>query len=593
MSAKKAIKVNIKNKGNPAPKKVAKKTGAKAVIPQKPPKPKASTKPSGAKKIIKKGKATDAKAKPKITRKKVMVKQKVTDVKIKPKKDSPPKVKKVIAKKKTAPEKKEEKQITDKEIIKEAIGESKFQKKIEKSPPEFAPPAPDTSPKKVNIPPPPPPSTGATETPLSDKLKEKINIINEDRKAEFSLKGPHAVRNVIKSSEKEIEDKEIEEIVDKKFTGSRSVKLYRKIAFSFVALTLVLLAVIFYFSFVKVTIVLIPNQERISNNMIFDIYDSEKHSNINKNSIGGLVKKVKIKNTKEYEATGTEVIGKEAVGKATIINNYNKNQPLVATTRLLAPDGKLFRINETINVPAGDQVEVDIYADEPSPEMAIGPTKFTIPGLWAGLQEQIYAENSEDIVYRQKVKKHILQEDIDNGVRDLKQELLAGAKTEINEKYKDYDQIIYKIDENSIVSDITGKVDEEKDNFIVLMEAEVIVVAFNDKTAIKLAQQKFTSSLPEKKELLSFDEKNIIYALNNYDHVEGVATVSSTFEGKVTLKDNTEIIDIDKILGLNREQLEVYLEEIPEIAGFEITFYPTFIKKVPRLVDRVSVEIKK
>lgn len=430
-------------------------------------------------------------------------------------------------------------------------------------------------------------------SPLEKKLKERINVVSEDKQEELLLKGANAVRSVIDSSQKEKEDKEVEEIIEKKYSGGRSVRLYRKIAFSFVALTLVLLAVIFYFSFVKVDIILIPNQERVSNNMIFDVYDGDKHTNPEKNSIIGLVKKVKIKNSKDYEATSAEVIGKEAVGKVKIVNNYNKNQPLVASTRLLTSDGKLFRLGETVNIPAGGFIEASIYADEPSPEMAIPPTKFTIPGLWAGLQDKIYAESQGDVVYRQKVKKNISQEDIDNGIRDLKQQLLAGAKAEINDKYKEYDQIIYKIDENSITSETKGRVGEEKESFSILMEADVIVVAFNDQTAIELAKQKFISALAENKELLSFDEENIVYALNNYDNVEGLATVNATFEGKVTLKENSQIVDVNKILGLNKDQLNVYLENVPEIAGFEIKFYPSFITKVPRLVDRVNVEVKK
>ncbi|MFH0891844.1 MAG: hypothetical protein V1867_03635 [Candidatus Falkowbacteria bacterium] len=430
-------------------------------------------------------------------------------------------------------------------------------------------------------------------TPLAKSFRDRINVVNEDKHEEFSLKGANAVRSVIDTSQKEKEEKETEEIIDKKYNGSRSIKLYRKIALSFVVLTLILLAAIFYFSFVRVTITLIPNQERISNNMIFDVYDGEKHEEPDRNAVGGLVKKVLIKNSGEYEASGTEVIGKEAVGKVKIINNYNKNQPLVASTRLLTADGKLFRLAGTVNIPAGGSVDAEVYADEPSPEMAIPPTKFTIPGLWAGLQDKIYAESSEDVVYRQKVKKHIVQEDIDNGIRDLKQELLAGAKEEINEQYKDYDQIIYKIDENSIKSEVQGKVGEEKDNFSVTMEADVIVVAFNDQTAVELAKQKFASALAENKELLSFDDKNIIYALNNYDHVEGLATINAAFEGKVTLKENSNIVDVNKLLGLNKDQLNVYLENIPEIAGFEVKFYPSFISKVPRLVDRINIEVKK
>ena len=381
--------------------------------------------------------------------------------------------------------------------------------------------------------------------------------------------------------------------IDTRIKARRSVKLYRKIALIFVCLTVVLLSAIFYFSFTKVTITLIPNQERVSNNMIIDIYDNEKSGEPGKSAVGGVVRLAEISREITYESSGTEVIGEEVTGKVTIRNDYTKNQPLVATTRLLTPDGKLYRLKNTVNVPAGGSVEAEIYADKPGAEMAIGPTKFTIPGLWAGLQDKIYAENSEPIIYKQKLKKHVQQADIDNCVRDLKKELLDTAKKEINDDYREYSQIIYNIDENTIKSKIYAKAGDEKDGFEAEMSAQVAVVAFDDRQAGGLAKQKFVSSLPENKELVSFDANNIIYSLSNYNYNEGEAAVNASFDGKVTLKENYEIVEKNKILGLNSSQLDAYLSGLPEIAGFEVRFFPAFIKKVPRLADRVEIIVKK
>ena len=112
-----------------------------------------------------------------------------------------------------------------------------------------------------------------------------------------------------------------------------------------------------------------------------------------------------------------------------------------------------------------------------------------------------------------------------------------------------------------------------------------------------MAQKKFISSLSSNKELISFDEDNIIYALNNYDVDKGEAAVNASFEGRVSIKENSNIIEVDNILGLKRDQLDVYLGDLSDIAGYEIKFYPSFLpdflKKVPRLVDKIEVEIKK
>src|SRR3989339_524903 len=443
-----------------------------------------------------------------------------------------------------------------------------------------------------------------TDEPLI--TMEKIEGIKADREKVLAEEKKNQEEekmnnNFLRSKKKEMltEKKEkeniekIEEAIIDNLGGGRSVGMYRKIALSFVVLTVVLLAVIFYFSFTRVTITLIPNQERVSNNLIFDIYDSENADSVSAMGVPGIVRQITIEDKKEYQASGSNVIGKEVVGKIDIINDYNKNQPLVATTRLISSDGKLFRLKEPVNVPVGGLKDVEIYADEAKPEMATGPTTFTIPGLWAGLQDKIYAKNNTDIVYRQKVKKYIDETDIEKGEMDLKQQLLSSVKSKVNDIYKDYDQVIFKIDEQSIKSNADGKINEEKDSFNISMKADVMVVAFDDETASKLAKNKFISSLPENKELLNFDENNIIYSLDNYNNSAGVASVNAAFEGKISLKGDSNIIDVEKILGLNKEQLETYLGDMPEIAGFEIEFYPKFIKKVPKLVDKIDIEIKK
>lgn len=414
------------------------------------------------------------------------------------------------------------------------------------------------------------------------------NLMEDDEYKEGGVKSLEK-----KEKDKKINESQIEEVKPIDEVKPRSLSLYRNIAYFFIFLVVVMLLAVLYFAFVKVSISIVPNQERISNNMIFDVYDKSKQGGASKDAIKGIVRKVPINYSIEYESTGAEVIGKEAVGEVTLINNYTKNQPLVATTRILSSDNKLFRIKETVNIPAGGSVNAEIYADDPSPDMAIGPSKFTIPGLWAGLQDKIYAESKADVIYRQKVKKSIVEMDIENGVRDLKQQLLTQAKSEINKTYEEYSEIIYKIDDNSIVNNVDGKAGDEVEKFSITMDADVVVVAFDHEKASDLAKNKFISSLNDNKELLSFDEENIIYSLNNYDYLSGEAAINATFEGKVSLKEDSGIVDKNKILGLKDSELNAYLSNIPDIAGYEVEYFPSFIKIVPKLADRIKVEIKK
>lgn len=372
---------------------------------------------------------------------------------------------------------------------------------------------------------------------------------------------------------------------------SRPITIYRTIAYFFSIATVALIAVVFYFSFFKAVIIITPAEERINGNLIIDIFDNSNNIAESGSLISGAVKEVEIELAGLYPATGSEIIGKEVTGKVTLINNYDRSQMLVATTRLLSSDNKLFRLKSTVTVPAGGALEVEVYADEPSHETAIGPAVFKIPGLWAGLQDKIYAENKEAMTYSEQVKKTVLQSDLDQAEDDLKQKLIEKAKTEISDNDKEYNKILYQIDEDSIIGKINAEAGEEKEEFSAAIKAKIAVITFDDEKVYQLAKKKIAAMIPDDKKLIAFNKSDISFILNNCNTEQAIASVDSSFAATASA-DGNKIINKEKIVGLNKEQLESYLSGLRQIAAYEIKFYPSFIKKVPNLVDRIEILIK-
>jgi hypothetical protein len=371
------------------------------------------------------------------------------------------------------------------------------------------------------------------------------------------------------------------------------LKMYRKIAFIFIGLTVVLLTAVFYFMLVKTTIVLIPNQERTSNNLIIDVYDASSGQAASGNSIIGKIDETDVKSEKVIMATGDAPISQMENGQVTIINNYIKNQPLVASTRLLAPDGKLFRLKNTVNVPSGGSVMAEIYPDDPKNSLGTVAMKLTIPGLWAGIQDKIYAEIKGATTSEQITKKIILQSDIDSGIKELKETLKDKVKNEIGQKYSSFNQVIYNIDENSILTEVNGRAGDEKDRFTIKLNAKAEITAYNEDVIIKLAKDKLISVLPKNKELLEISKKNITYAVSDFSYDQKRSSLNVTFEGVMVLSKNADIIDRKALTGLSKSAVEQHLNKLTDIAGYEIKFSPSFIKRTPYLVDRIKVEIKK
>jgi hypothetical protein len=111
--------------------------------------------------------------------------------------------------------------------------------------------------------------------------------------------------------------------------------------------------------------------------------------------------------TESFPATGSNGADtRRATGVVTIYNTHSEEeQPLVATTRLLTDDGKLYRLVESVVVPGkrtenGESipgmVTANVKADEAGDAYNIGPSRFTIPGFAGSPKhDAFYAESEE------------------------------------------------------------------------------------------------------------------------------------------------------------------------------------------------------
>lgn len=377
--------------------------------------------------------------------------------------------------------------------------------------------------------------------------------------------------------------------------SAKSVNLYRRLVWRFIAFTAVLLLIVFYFSFSKLTIAISPKGETLSDNLLLKVQpliatSTEENENDFREEVEGSVVELSLTEEKTFPATGEEFVGEEIAGQVSVINNSAKAQPLVATTRILSPDNKLYRLKEAVNVPAGGEVTVDIYVEKPSEDLAIRPTTFTIPGLWLGLQDKIYAKSTEAFSYRQKVKKYIKASDIDRATKEMSDLLLQKAKA--NQKtLAGNEEVIYE-SLGPVSFEISAKAGETKDEFTVKAQATILAIKFSKKEVAKLTAAKLALVVPDDKELVEYSADNIVYSFDNYDTKTGVATIKASFGGTMVLKGDTEIIDRKQLVNLNRAQLEDYLKTFPEIKSYELKFSPSFINHAPRLPERINIEIK-
>lgn len=85
--------------------------------------------------------------------------------------------------------------------------------------------------------------------------------------------------------------------------------------------------------------------------------------------------------TASVPAESTITASDPATGKLTITNSQTSAQALIKNTRFQSANGLIFRIRDSVSIPAGGSITATVYADEAGDKYNIPATTFTVPGL--------------------------------------------------------------------------------------------------------------------------------------------------------------------------------------------------------------------
>lgn len=366
--------------------------------------------------------------------------------------------------------------------------------------------------------------------------------------------------------------------------------IYRKIIKLIILISLLLILAIIFFEAGKAAIVVkIKSQDREIN---FATAVTETGDN---NTLPGrILFSAEIEKSKKFTTPASEVTENRASGEVTIYNHYSANQQLVATTRLLTPTGLIFRITESVNVPAGGEVKVMARADQEGDsdqegeQYLIGPTKFTIPGLWVGLQDKIYAESKAPMTY-QKISKYQITEEVYNNakeelINEIKNEALTNFKASLkeNETIKE-DALAVEITEEKS----TAKINEEVKEFEITLKAKVKTLAFNENDLRQMIANELSSTL-EAGDKVEYDNPQMALNIELYPtEKDSLAVITGQYQVKI-LNAN---IDLNIIKGLPKNDAENTLLDLPNVESAQVNLWPFWVTKVPSDEKKIELTI--
>jgi hypothetical protein len=312
---------------------------------------------------------------------------------------------------------------------------------------------------------------------------------------------------------------------------------------------------------------------------------------------------------KTFDTTGNKpATNQKAHGTITVYNEYSGNvQPLVATTRFLSENGKIFRLTKNIMVPGttkvGEEIkpgaiETEVIADESGEDYNIEPTTFSIPGFQGSGNEKyskFYAKSSKTMAGGKKGEdtiKSISVNDIENAKKLLEIEIKQTLKQKIkNEAGQDSIVLDDAINFENATYSFSNSEGEAVSNFSGTTKIRAKAIVFNRSDVNKLAIVQLNKE--QSAGVMPIDEGSLSleFGKADVDFAKNIIVIRVHVVGKTAV--DIDLLNLKKgILGKSEEDFKKYLKIYPQIENAEIEYWPSFFEgKIPAYKSRLNITL--
>lgn len=363
-----------------------------------------------------------------------------------------------------------------------------------------------------------------------------------------------------------------------------------KIIMLFIVMTFLVAIFVFYTSFSKAKIVIKPNFEKISTSFFVTVGKGSNDST----SINGRFVQREIEGSDELNDILTKKIDDFARGKVVVHNKLKKNLTLVANSQLKPKDSNIiFKTDKALILPAGAKVQVGITASKKGVDGNIAPMKFNFVKLWSGWSNLVYAQSKETMSGGEKEGQIVSEKEINNLKEKLTNDLFEKGIEKLKGELKDNEDIWEKIVKKEEVffkpSVLAG---QEAEQLKADLKLKLITVLFNKEMLKNLAEAKLKGKVIDGKDFIGLDEESFNAEILEMDSKKKKAKFKIFLDGKVQPVFSDDVLDKEKIIGLNEEELKKYYKKYRrEIDDVEIYFSPFWQKSVPSAKDHVDIVI--
>ncbi|MFA6427304.1 MAG: hypothetical protein WCW16_02560 [Candidatus Magasanikbacteria bacterium] len=366
--------------------------------------------------------------------------------------------------------------------------------------------------------------------------------------------------------------------------SNQPVRFYKFIALSFLIVTVVLLGFIVFMSAKRAEISIVTRSEPINVQATVTIDPVQT-----KQIVSGFVTTTLIEAEQSFSPQGNKKEDGIAEGVVTLVNDGETEQALVATTRLLTPEGILFRMKDRAVVPAKGSIEVSVYADQEGVSGDIGPSTFIVPGLNEARQKIVYAKSTVAMQGGVRTIGTVNEDDIEKAEKQMLEVLKKNGSDELTALYpnnKGLFEVVQYVFEND------AKLGEEASTFMVKGKATVVGVFYDESQLKAYAGEILQKQVVDNSEVLESVQGEPTVVLDSNDLERGTAILGVTHTGLVNIDPNSRELQKIMFFGKTEDEVRRYVMSLNHVQGVEMHFRPMWNRSVPHVADHVVVTIK-
>ncbi|MBI4122757.1 MAG: hypothetical protein HY458_00130 [Parcubacteria group bacterium] len=303
--------------------------------------------------------------------------------------------------------------------------------------------------------------------------------------------------------------------------------------------------------------------------------------------------------TRLFSATGKSSKQGQARGVITVYNTRPSTpQILVANTRFVSQDGKLFRSTARVviqgAVQGGDpgSLNVDVVAAEAGEDYNIGPSSFSLPGLAGSvLYTAIYGKSSAPMTGGSKSETTVVaQDDLDRGKDMIATELREQAKQELRKQLP----AGYEIPEDAFLVESSqtsslAKAGAELSQFNVTGKVRVLAIAFSRSALNDFLSRSMQKELSLRETILERTVQSG-YTFKNVDHKKGALLLAGFSKGKAYATVQKQDVAL-RVQGKAPDMAIRQGEATEGVKNLAISLWPFWEWRVPTDLNRINVSL--